>query len=240
MGDNVILLDYFKQYLKASRGVTDKTVNHYVTGLNTVNLYLDMYNFPIRSVFEAKTVDDLKLISQFLDTNEEFVKQNKKGHNMYSVAFKHFLNFAIEDKQFFSDNIAKMDVVVAEKPQIISVNTTTYRRNQIIVTQALEGAHFCCEHDESHKTFLSASTGKQYMEGHHLIPLKYQNEFDNSIDVYANIVCLCPICHRMLHYGTKADREYAAEKLLEDRNDRLIKSGIDLSKKEFLKMAVSL
>ncbi len=25
-----------------------------------------------------------------------------------------------------------------------------------------------------------------------------------SLDVYANIICLCPICHRLLHYGLKA------------------------------------
>ncbi len=236
----MILLDYYKQYLKVSRGVTDKSVGHYITGLNTINLYLNMYDYPIKSVFEAKSIADLELISEFLKTNEEFIKQNKTGHNMYSVAFKHFMNFAVEDEQFFGDNIVEMDVIIPEKPKIITSTVSSYRRNQIIVEQALEGAHHSCEHDKQHKTFVSISTGKQYMEGHHLIPLKYQEEFENSIDVYANIVCLCPICHRMLHHGIKADREYAAEKLFDERKDRLINSGIDLSKNDFLKMAVSL
>lgn len=78
------------------------------------------------------------------------------------------------------------------------------------------------------------------MEGHHLIPLKFQEEFSNSIDVYANIVCLCPVCHRLLHHGLISERTYVAEELFDSRSSRLIASGIDLSKKDFLKMAASL
>ena len=34
-----------------------------------------------------------------------------------------------------------------------------------------------------------------------LIPMKKQQTFSTSLDVYANVVCLCPVCHRLLHYG---------------------------------------
>lgn len=71
------------------------------------------------------------------------------------------------------------------------------------------------------------------MEGHHLIPMKKQSEFDVSLDVYANIICLCPICHRLLHYGITSEKEYLADKLFENRQTRLIHSGIDISRNDF-------
>ena len=68
--------------------------------------------------------------------------------------------------------------------------------------------------------------------------MKFQDQFDCSLDVYANVVCLCPICHRLLHYGMKKDKEYLSEELFEQRIDRLVVSGIDISKKEFLKLVI--
>lgn len=235
----MILQDYFKQYLKVARGVSDRTVGHYITGLKTIDSYLERFNFPIKSVYDVKTVDDLNLIADFLQTNPDFIKQNTVGHNMYSVSFKHFYNFACEDEVFFKNNISKMDVTV-KKPTVLTTTIKVWKRNQIIIDQVLEGANYYCEHNNDHQTFISKSTNKPYMEGHHLIPLKHQEAFDNSIDVYANIVCLCPVCHRLLHHGLINERTYVAEELFDQRSSRLIASGIDLSKKEFLKMAASL
>lgn len=232
-----MLLEYFEQYLRV-KNISENSIGKYIRGIVRINKYLEDYNFPIKNVFEARSVDELILIRDFLKTNEEFVSQDTRGNRMYSVGFNHFFKFATKDSLFFQDNIEKMDVIVP-KPQMVSTTTIGWNRNQIIVVQALEGADYRCEHNHEHHTFISQSTGREYMEGHHLIPLKYQNEFDNSIDVYANIVCLCPVCHRMMHRGMKSDRKYAAEKLYDERNYRLINSGIDISKKDFLRMATS-
>ena len=178
-----MLLEYFKQYIKITRGVTDKSVGHYITGLNTINSLLAKYDYPIKNVFEVKSVEDLDGILLFLTNNEEFKKKDSVGHNMYSVAFKHFYRFASEDKEFFSNNIANMDILVA-KPQKITTTSTAWKRNQILIAQAIDGAHHLCEHNREHLTFTAKSTGKTYMEGHHLIPLKYQSEFTCGIDVY--------------------------------------------------------
>lgn len=76
------------------------------------------------------------------------------------------------------------------------------------------------------------------MEGHHLIPLKSQPKFECSIDVYANVVCLCPNCHRLMHFGRDKERIYMAESFYEHRSERLAKSGLDISKKDFLDLVV--
>lgn len=232
-----MLLEYFKQYIKITRGVTDKSVGHYITGINTINALLTKYDYPIKNVFEVRSVEDLNAIFLFLTNNEEFQKKDSVGHNMYSVAFKHFYRFATEDKEFFSSSIEAMDILVT-KPQKIITTSTGWKRNQILITQAIDGAHHMCEHNHEHLTFTAKATGKAYMEGHHLIPLKYQNRFNCGIDVYANIVCLCPVCHRLLHFGADKEKIYAAEKLYDERKDRLVHSGIDISKKDFLELVV--
>lgn len=232
-----MLIDYFRQYMKVTRCITDKSVGHYITGINTINTLLQKYDFPVKNVFQLQSLAELDAVKTFLTDNPEFLQKDATGHHMYSVAFKHFYRFACEDNDFFGNSIASMDIVVA-KPQAIITSSTQWKRNQIIITQALEGAGYLCEQDPTHMTFIARSTGRAYMEGHHLLPLKHQSQFDCSIDIYANVVCLCPICHRLLHFGQDSDRRYAAEKLFEKRSDRLIRSGIDLSKNDFLELVL--
>ena len=230
-----MLIEYFKQYMKITRGISDKSVRHYITGINSINVLLQKYNFPIKNVFEVETVDELNAVKIFLEQNDEFREKDSTGHNMYSVAFKHFYRFACEDCHFFNNSISSMDIVVA-KAKKIETTGKRWGRNQIIISQAIEGASYLCEHNAFHESFIARTTGRAYMEGHHLIPMKYQSEFDCGLDVYANVVCLCPNCHRLLHFGRDVDRHYVAGQLFEKRKERLIRSGIDLSEKEFLKL----
>ena len=101
-------------------------------------------------------------------------------------------------------------------------------------------ADYCCEIDETHQTFIAENTNKPYMEGHHAIPMRFQEQFDHSLDVYANIICLCPLCHRRIHHGLSKDRELMANKIYLSRADRLANSGIELSRDNFLKFAAKL
>lgn len=93
-----------------------------------------------------------------------------------------------------------------------------------------------CENNGEHNTFTAKATGMPYMEGHHLIPLEFQPLFQTSLDVYANIVCLCPACHRLLHFGVNSERLRVAEKLFDRRKARLAKCGIELEKNGFIEL----
>ena len=233
-----MLIEYFKQYMKVTRGITDKSVGHYITGINSINTLLQKYDFPIKNVFQITSIHELDAVKAFLEGNAEFQQKDSTGHHMYSVAFKHFYRFACEDNSFFSNNISTMDIVIV-KPKTVTTSSTQWRRNQIIITQVIEGAQYQCEHNPAHMTFIARSTGQAYMEGHHLIPMKYQSQFDCGIDVYANVVCLCPTCHRLLHFGRDTERRHAVEQLFDLRSERLIHSGIDLSKKDFLELVLA-
>ena len=232
-----MLASLFKQYIKVTRGVKDRSVGHYITGINTINSLLQKYDFPIKNVFSVSSASELDSVRAFLDNNSEFQQKDSIGHNMYSVAFKHFYRFACEDHSFYRDRIETLDVPI-EKPKKTSSSSSHWNRNQIIVAQAIEGARYRCELAPDHQTFISRYSGNPYMEGHHLIPLRHQELFAHGIDTYSNVICLCPICHRMLHYGRNSERTIAIERLYEKRGDRLVRSGIDISKAELLELAL--
>ena len=75
------------------------------------------------------------------------------------------------------------------------------------------------------------------MEGHHAIPMRYQGKFGKSLDVYANVICLCPICHRLLHYGRDEQKIQLLNQIYETRKERMINSGIKVSKEDFIQLA---
>ncbi len=101
-----------------------------------------------------------------------------------------------------------------------------HRTCDLTVTNALANAHYQCEYDPSHVTFIGKSTGLPFVEAHHLIPMKNQPEYEYSLDIEANIVALCPNCHRKIHLGKESDMEEMKQKLLKWRNNRLKRSGI--------------
>ncbi len=122
------------------------------------------------------------------------------------------------------------------RPSKINNDNKVYPRNLSYAKKALEKANFLCEVDRTHKTFVSKSTNTQYAEAHHLIPLQFQEKFIYSLDVPANIISLCPNCHRKLHFASINDKKEILEKLLENRNDELKQFGIDIREKELFKI----
>ncbi|NRQ56063.1 MrcB family domain-containing protein [Brevibacillus sp. HD1.4A] len=95
--------------------------------------------------------------------------------------------------------------------------------------KAIKMANFKCSYDESHVTFISALTGKPYIEAHHLVPLGKQDRFRVKLDKIANIVPLCPVCHRLIHLGCAEDKQRMVDVLYEQRREDLLKVGIDVS-----------
>lgn len=94
---------------------------------------------------------------------------------------------------------------------------------------AIRKANFLCEISNNHPLFKSRTTHQNYVEGHHLIPLKQWDNFLFSLDVEANIVVLCPHCHRLLHYGDKEEIKPILEQLFIQRKNLLASKGIHLT-----------
>jgi len=111
-----------------------------------------------------------------------------------------------------------------EAAQIIEV--FTHKRDVALARKCIENTGFKCQHDVSHKSFISAVTGEQYMEVHHLIPISQTPEFEHSLDVEANLIVLCPNCHRAIHYGSENIKLELLNHFFDARKEKLEQSGI--------------
>lgn len=59
--------------------------------------------------------------------------------------------------------------------------------------------------------------------------MSLQEQFDNSLDIHANIVLICLVCPKKIHYALFDEKKEILEKLFHSRSERLIKSGINIS-----------
>lgn len=107
-----------------------------------------------------------------------------------------------------------------------------YPRDPKVSHNALKIAKYQCELGSGHRTFLKMN-GKPYMESHHLIPMSAAVEFENSLDVEQNIVCLCSTCHNEIHYGK--ERDALIGRLFRKRCEMLEKMGIEIELEELVK-----
>lgn len=233
-----ILKKYYSSYLKNVRGVSDSSVKKYLDALNHISRRLREMGLIQLDIYEIGDLDRLFKVREALYADNDFVAADKRGNRMYSSGLNNYCSFASgEGFHGIQLDTAALDVPVVPEAAVV-VEQTVWRRSGILRIQAFEMAHYLCEMDASHKTFISGSTNKPYMEGHHLLPMNTQDSFSVSLDVYANIVCLCPICHRKIHYGLLDDRVSMIKQIFDCRVSRLANSGIEISKKDFVEIAI--
>ena len=108
-----------------------------------------------------------------------------------------------------------------------------YRRNPLLGRIAIQNAYYACENNHEHKTFKSAKTQKNFMEAHHLVPVKYQQKiwqkYNINVDCVENIVSLCPTCHRAFHNGTKEVKAQLIENIYNQIVPRYNSIGFEIT-----------
>jgi 5-methylcytosine-specific restriction protein A len=119
-------------------------------------------------------------------------------------------------------------------PKNCSSISSAYQRDPEIAAYAIQLANFKCEIDPSHTTFISSARGIPYVEAHHLIPMGQQDRYPFSLDISANIVALCPNCHRLLHHGRVKDKKTQLAKLILARQEQLKEKEIFVEESELL------
>ena len=155
-------------------------------------------------------------------------------------AFVEVLDISDETECIPEDYILKhgsqqiTDVPEPCPPDYKSKGLSAYKRRHEVVANVLSAANYKCEANCTCELFLRKDRIHTYTEAHHLIPLCYQSSFQNSLDVEANVISLCPHCHRLLHYG--ADNQAVLKQLYQQRRHRLSKCGLDISFEDLLLM----
>ena len=233
-----VLKEYYSRYLLDIRGLSMSSVKHYLDALNNISKRLKAKGIVQNDIYEIADLEQLKVVQNILAADSDFVALDTRGRRMYSSGLKNYCRFAAgEGFNEIRQQMMVFDVPVASEAAV-TIEQRVWRRSGILRTQALELANYTCEICPEHYTFIAESTNKPYMEGHHAIPMHLQDSFNVSLDVYANIVCLCPICHRQIHLGLKDDRVEMASAIYDARYSRLNKSGIILSKNDFIDIAL--
>lgn len=117
-------------------------------------------------------------------------------------------------------------------PRSKSITTQQWPVNDAQKEMARIKCRYCCELAHNHPRFPRKGDGKPFVEVHHLIPMNAQAYFNHSLDVQANLICLCPNCHSEIHYGVR--RDILIEKLYKIRAEPLRRAALDISLQELL------
>lgn len=238
MNTEFVLKEYYIRYLRDVRQLSESSLKHYIDALNNISKYLVKNKKIEKMIYEVTDIGELEVIKTYLYSDDEFKALDKRGHQMYSAGLNNYYRFANgEGFQKERKKLEILDIAVPAQDQIMS-EQKIWKRSGIIKKQSIESAGYMCEINPSHSTFTAESTLHQYMEGHHAIPIHKQNCFKNSLDIYANIVCLCPNCHRLLHYGLKESKINLLTHIYDERINRLEKSGIKITTREFIDIAI--
>lgn len=94
------------------------------------------------------------------------------------------VEFVQRDYKVYSGKKAKLEPIFIN-------GRREFTRNRATTMGALSNASYRCEIDGAHKTFIRKNSNIPYTEPHHLVPMKYADQFLTSIDVEENIVSLC-------------------------------------------------
>jgi predicted HNH restriction endonuclease len=120
-----------------------------------------------------------------------------------------------------------------EKPILIDGHLA-YKRDNLVAKNAIIHAKYLCETDSLHNTFVRLDSRQGYFETQHLVPMKYSDKFNVSLDVEENILCLCSNCKKQLQYGLGIN--VMLKQFYEQRKEYLEKVGINVTYEELLDM----
>ena len=248
----------FIGWLKNNTMLSESSIDKYSAAINTISKELEQSDIINYNLYEIDNSNEVEMLKNKYFSIEKYKDKNIKGNRMYSRALAYYIDFTkniYEDKNFkyelikskhaYTQEVNRLTAenntnfsiidVPQDKPNFISsYNNKIWNRNPAIASQSIKNANYKCEIDRTHNFFTSKYNNKNYVEAHHLIPMKYQCQFEKSLDVNANIVALCIVCHKKLHFAPIEENKSILEKLYYLRKDRLQLCGLNITFNELL------
>lgn len=137
-------------------------------------------------------------------------------------------------------NIDEQQKLLMSKPKFTSNKIICPSRNFDLVKTVLEKNNYECFIDNGHKTFQNKK-GINYMEGHHVIPFTLENvnyfwnNFQRNLDCTENIIPLCPLCHRAIHFANDNVKKDLIKKIYDKQIQKLNDANIQVTENELMK-----
>ncbi|PEF35333.1 hypothetical protein CON84_23475 [Bacillus sp. AFS094228] len=244
----------FIYWLATNTKLSSNTIGKYSGAINTISDELVRYGLlegNLYNIIDPVTIESKS--SKYLSI-PEFIEKDIRGNKMYSNALRYYNLFAkylydnefleelfkeeMEFEKYIVENAAdvsrsNIEDKPKDKPNHRAVNNKkVWIRNPRYASEAVADEDYLCEFDNQHKHFISKFNHRNYVEAHHLIPMKYQDQFDCSLDIHANIVSICLVCHKKIHFGLFEDKKEILDELFNSRKVRLGASGINISIEE--------
>lgn len=205
----------------------------YIFDTHSIAIFENISSDELKEIFDIKQLSQSKQILDIDRSNELLELLEEKN-------IEFVLDNEIDYEQSFYNESSLDNHIdqVEEVSEACESKHARFKRSQIRKSTAIKLANHTCELDHTHMTFRSKTTGENYVEAHHLIPMKYQYKFDNSIDVASNIIALCPNCHRYIHHGDIEEKEDTVIELYNKRLERLKKTGINIEMIDLIDMYI--
>ena len=238
----------FEEFLnkESNSGKPSSYRRHLIRFLVHLNEILDE---SVKDLKSMKTVEQIEQLVKMPD----FPKFNKETDHFYSAtfsAFKRYVKVVVKsevEEQIDDDlnNFLQQGIINIEGKKLVNKptkrkskqnikGTFTYPRSELEMMRAKVNSNWECEVSASHKTFINEKLNKPFVEGHHLIPMSAQEQFENTIDFADNIVTLCPNCHRKIHYGLQEDKYRIIQLFYNKRKNLFPEYGIEITLNDLL------
>ena len=209
-----------------------------------INKFKFSYNYLKLARQKSKAGNDKKVYEKVPESQHEYIDFIATG-----IPYEYELRFHPFNEEVFIDEEYQyeIDAIIVDEPlhfedepkpksERKKSNRSAFKRDSQVGLNALSYANFECEINRAHKDFVSKVTNKNYVEAHHLIPLQFQDLFEDSLDVEANVVSLCVGCHKKLHHALFSVKEELVDYLYEQRKDRLANCNINIKKETLLEL----
>lgn len=248
--------ELFRRWLERHTSLSASTVNKYTRAMHINSEELKKYKVLQGSLYDINDSLIIEEMKEKYRTIPELRDKDERGNRMYSSAFNYYKMFLDKyNEQLLNKEIARQDFeydqsllqlsqkgqrippeivdTVQERPSQTLINDfKLWPRNSRLAEDTIAAANYLCEINDNHKHFISKFNKQNYVEAHHIIPMEHQDKFEFGLDVYANIVSLCLVCHKILHYGYFSDKRVILDRLYYLRQKRLENSGICLTLNE--------
>lgn len=187
--------------------------------------------YELLDILDSNFVIEKKYQEEVEQVEKEKSKENKTIADIYTFEDIYDSLYLAESNVTAPDDI--LDFIDAPLPLANSVQVSN-KRDPKKAANAKKKAGYKCEFDSKHEMFKGIN-GDNYCEAHHLVPMSMQSKFFYSLDVEANIICLCPNCHTLLHHSSPDEKRAILTKLYNDRIERLKNCNIYIQLEDLIK-----
>jgi 5-methylcytosine-specific restriction protein A len=132
------------------------------------------------------------ILEMHKDENKNY--QYALSDNIKKDYQKYIEKIAIDE--LFVKNNDLYDEYIEIKQDILS----KFQRDKRNALAVIEQYGRQCFMDNGHESFDNLDNLK-YVEVHHIIPFSLSDSLDTNLDVEGNLICLCPNCHKKMHYS---------------------------------------